>query len=108
MQSFTQEFKHVDRAILDGETEGFVRIHVRRGTPRILGATVVGTHAGELMRELSLAITNGIDLNRIASTLHCYPTHAVAIRQAADAYQRTRLTPFVARLFRKFLSWQRC
>lgn len=107
LQSFTQEFKHLDRAILDGETEGFVRIHVRRGTPRILGATVVGAHAGELAGELSLAITNGIGLHRIASTLHCYPTHAGAIRQVADAYQRTRLTPLVASLFRKFLAWQR-
>ena len=107
LQSFTQDFKHVDRAILDGETEGFVRIHVRRGTSRILGATVVGTHAGELAGELSLAITNGIGLHQIASTLHCYPTYAGAIRQAADAYQRTRLTPFIAGLFRKLLAWQR-
>jgi pyruvate/2-oxoglutarate dehydrogenase complex dihydrolipoamide dehydrogenase (E3) component len=107
IETFTQELAHVDRAILDGETEGFVKVHVKKGTPEIVGATVVAAHAGDLIGELSLAMTNGIGLNKIASTIHCYPTQAEAIKRVGDAYNRTRLTPFVAKLFKKLLAWQR-
>ncbi len=107
IETFTQDLSHVDRAILDGETEGFVKVHVKKGTPEIVGATVVAAHAGDLIGELSLAMTNGLGLNKIASTIHCYPTQAEAIKRVGDAYNRTRLTPFVAGLFKKLLAWQR-
>jgi len=97
----------VDRAIADGEEEGFVKVHVRRGTDRILGATIVARHAGEMIGELSLAIAAGIGLGRIAGVIHPYPTQAEAIRQVADAYNHTRLTPFVKGLFARFLAWRR-
>jgi pyruvate/2-oxoglutarate dehydrogenase complex dihydrolipoamide dehydrogenase (E3) component len=84
-----------------------VKVHVKKGTPEIVGATVVAAHAGDLIGELSLAMTNGIGLNKIASTIHCYPTQAEAIKRVGDAYNRTRLTPFVAKLFKKLLAWQR-
>jgi pyruvate/2-oxoglutarate dehydrogenase complex dihydrolipoamide dehydrogenase (E3) component len=107
IETFTQDLALVDRAILDGETVGFVKVHVKKGTPRIVGATVVAAHAGDLIGELSLAMTNGLGLNKIASTIHCYPTQAEAIKRVGDAYNRTRLTPFVAKLFKKLLAWQR-
>lgn len=107
IETFTQELAHVDRAILDGETEGFVKVHVKKGTPQIVGATVVAAHAGDLIGELSLAMTNDLGLNQIASTIHCYPTQAEAIKRVGDAYNRTRLTPFVAKLFKRLLAWQR-
>ena len=105
VETFTRELAHVDRAILDGRTDGFVRVHVRKGTDRIVGATVVAENAGDLISEISLAMTNKVGLGRIANTIHPYPTQAEAIRQAGDAYNRGRLTPLVKWLFGKWLAW---
>ena len=98
----------VDRAILEGETEGFVRVHVRKGTDEIVGATVVAPNAGDMIGELSLAMTKKIGLGSIANAIHPYPTQGEAVRKVGDLYGRTRLTPFVANLFKKWLSWSRC
>ncbi len=103
VRTFEVPLAEVDRAVADGADEGFVRIHVQAGTDRILGATVVARHAGEMIGELSLAMASGIGLGKIAGAIHPYPTQAEAIRKAADAYNRTRLTPRVARLFRVWL-----
>lgn len=102
--SFVRKFSEVDRAICEGEEEGFVKILVRKGTDRILGATVVARHAGEMVSELTLAVTSGIGLGKIATVIHPYPTQAEAIKQAADAYNRTRLTPLVKKLFAFWLA----
>jgi pyruvate/2-oxoglutarate dehydrogenase complex dihydrolipoamide dehydrogenase (E3) component len=107
VDTFTLSLKEVDRAILDGETEGFARIHVRRGTDRIIGATVVGAHAGEMMGEITLAMTRRIGLGAIAANIHCYPTQAEAIKKLGDLYQRSRLTPRVAAILRIILRWRR-
>jgi pyruvate/2-oxoglutarate dehydrogenase complex dihydrolipoamide dehydrogenase (E3) component len=107
IRTFVQEFAEVDRAILDGETEGLVKVHVREGTDKILGATIVGRHAGEMLPELTMAITQGIGLGRIARIIPTYPTQAEAIRKLGDAYNRTRLTPFVKGLFKRWLAWTR-
>jgi pyruvate/2-oxoglutarate dehydrogenase complex dihydrolipoamide dehydrogenase (E3) component len=93
--------------VLDGEEEGFVKVHVRKGTDKIVGATIVASHAGDLVSEITLAMAAGVGLGRIASVIHPYPTQAEAIRQLGDAYNRTRLTPFVKRLFATWLSWTR-
>ncbi|MEP6866038.1 MAG: mercuric reductase [Deltaproteobacteria bacterium] len=96
--TLTVPLAEVDRAVLDGETEGFARVHAdRKG--RILGATLVSRHAGETIGELALAMTHGLRLGALASTIHPYPTQAEAVRKLGDAYQRTRLTPRVRRLF---------
>jgi pyruvate/2-oxoglutarate dehydrogenase complex dihydrolipoamide dehydrogenase (E3) component len=105
--TFEQSFAHVDRAILDGDTAGFVRIHVRKGTDRIIGATIVARHAGEMIGELSLVMTARLGLKALGRTIHPYPTQAEAIRRAADAYNRSRLTPLVKWLLGKWLSWTR-
>ena len=102
-----EELAHVDRAILDGETDGFVKVHVRAGTDRIVGATVVARHAGDMISTLTLAMTAGLGLGALAKTIFPYPTQAEAIKRVADAYNRTRLTPFVKRLFEKWLAWRR-
>jgi pyruvate/2-oxoglutarate dehydrogenase complex dihydrolipoamide dehydrogenase (E3) component len=99
IDTFRQELHDLDRAILDGQTEGFVKIHVAQGTDRIVGATIVAAHAGDLISEITLAMTAGVGLGTLAKTIHSYPTQAEAIKRAADAYNRTRLTPFVKRLF---------
>lgn len=107
IDTFEQSLDHVDRAIVDSATTGFVRVHVRKGSDRIVGATIVGEHAGELIGELALAMSSGLGLGAIANTIHPYPTHSLAIKQVADAYSRTRLTPRVARLFRWLLRRRR-
>ena len=107
VDTFTQEMSMVDRAILDGETEGFVRVLVRKGTDEIVGATVVAAHAGELIGELTLAMKGKLGLKTIAGTIHSYPTQAEAIRKTGDAYNRARLTPLVKNIFKRWLAWQR-
>lgn len=104
VQTFTQELRHVDRAVLDGETDGFARVHVRAGSDHIVGATVVGAHAGEMISELTLAMRGGLGLGTIADTVHPYPTQAEAIKKIGDAYNRARLTPLVKWLFSKWLA----
>lgn len=107
VQTFVQELHAVDRAILDGETEGFVKVHVREGTDKLLGATIVARHAGEMLSELTLAMVGKLGLKTLAHTIHLYPTQAEAIKKTADAYNRTRLTPRVKSLFTKWLAWTR-
>ena len=104
---FTRELGEVDRAILEGRTNGLVRVLVRKGTDKIVGATIVAHNAGDMISELTLAMTHGLGLNQIASTIHPYPTQAEAIRQVGDAYNRTRLTPFAKSLFSRLMSWRR-
>lgn len=105
--TFTQQLDGVDRAILSGEDDGFVKIHVAKGSDKILGATVVGANAGDMIGELSLAMTNHIGLGAIANTIHPYPTVAEAIRKVGDLYNRTKLTPKVKSLMEKWLAWSR-
>jgi pyruvate/2-oxoglutarate dehydrogenase complex dihydrolipoamide dehydrogenase (E3) component len=107
VDTYVQRFVDVDRAVLEGETDGFVKVHVKKGTDRILGATIVARAAGEMLPELTLAIGSGIGLGRIARTIHPYPTRAEAIRKLGDQYGRTRLTPRVKRLFELWLRWSR-
>lgn len=107
LQTFMIPMCEVDRAIADGEEDGFVKIHVRQGADKILGATIVARHAGEMINELTLAMNKNIGLGSLASVIHPYPTQAEAIRKAADAYNRTRLTPFVKKLFQTLLKWTR-
>ena len=107
VETFTQELSKVDRAILDGETEGFVRVHVRKGTDRIVGATIVAAHAGDLIGELVLAMRSGLGLKTIGAAIHPYPTQAEAIRKTGDLYNRTRLTPVVKKLMERWLAWTR-
>ncbi len=107
VDTYVQHFADIDRAILAGETAGFVKVHTRKGTDRIVGATIVAPHAGDLIGELSVAMTHGLGLKALGRTIHPYPTQAEAIRKLGDQYNRTRLTPFVKSLFRKWLAWTR-
>ncbi|HBQ98126.1 MULTISPECIES: mercuric reductase [unclassified Roseofilum] len=91
----------VHRAIADGETEGFVKIHYLQGSDKIVGATIVARHAGDMISEVTTAIAGKIGLSQLSSTIHPYPTQAEAIKKAADAYKRTLLTPKT----KKFLSF---
>ena len=106
-KTFTRPFAEVDRAIVEGETEGFVRIHVKEGTDQILGASIVHPHAGDMISEITLAMQSKTGLGSLASVIHPYPTAAEAIRQAGDLYNRTRLTDTVKKIFRRLMAVKR-
>jgi len=107
VDTFTRRLEDVDRAILEGRTDGLARVHVRKGTDKIVGATIVAANAGDMIAEITLAMTHKLGLGRIASTIHPYPTQAEVIRQIGDAYNRTRLTPFAKSLFSRLMAWRR-
>lgn len=96
-----------DRSLADGETEGFVKVHTAKGSDKILGATIVAPHAGEIISELTLAMTHDLGLKAIVDTIHPYPTVAGAIRRVGDLYNRTRLTPTVEKVFSAWFNWSR-
>jgi pyruvate/2-oxoglutarate dehydrogenase complex dihydrolipoamide dehydrogenase (E3) component len=101
VESVTVPLSSVDRAILDGGDEGFLRVHVEKGSKegKILGATLVAEHAGDMIGELCLAVTHGIGLGKIASVIHPYPTQGEVVKKAADQWRRGKLTPTVKKVF---------
>ena len=105
--TISRAFDDVDRAIVDGETEGFVKIHVKQGKDQILGATIVGSHAGDMISEITVAMQSGMGLGKLANVIHPYPTAAEAIRQCGDAYNRSRLTPTVKAIFNRLMAFKR-
>ncbi len=82
-------------------------MHVKKGTDKILGGTIVASHAGEMISEVTVAMTNGVGLGALTNVIHPYPTQAEAIKAAAGLYTRTRLTPRVKRLFESWLRLSR-
>lgn len=98
IDTYVQPFSEVDRAILAGEDDGFVKLVTQQGSDEILGATIVASHAGDLISQITLAMKHKIGLGKIASVIHPYPTQAEAIRKLGDQYNRTRLTPTSRRL----------
>ena len=107
IDTWVQPLADVDRAITDGDADGFVKIHTKRGSDKIVGATIVARHAGDLISEISVAMAGRVGLGRLSSVIHPYPTQADAIRQVANAYNRTRLTPTVKRLFEGLMRLKR-
>ncbi|MCP4661376.1 MAG: FAD-dependent oxidoreductase, partial [bacterium] len=99
VDTITIPMSDVDRARLDGECEGFLRVHLRKGGDRILGATLVAARAGDMIGALGLAITHGLGLSKFSSTIFPYPTQGEIFRKAGDAWNRTRLTPAAKRFF---------
>lgn len=97
----------VDRAVVDGDENGFVVVYLKQGTDRILGATIVSRNAGEMISEVSVAMACDLGLKSLAKVIHPYPTKAEAIRKVADAYNRTRLTPTIKGLLARWLAWRR-
>jgi pyruvate/2-oxoglutarate dehydrogenase complex dihydrolipoamide dehydrogenase (E3) component len=102
IDTFTVPLHDVDRARLEGETEGFCRIHVRQGSDTIVGATIVAPNAGDMISEVTLCMTNDLGLAAIGKTMHPYPTQGEVLRKVADAWRRTKLTPTVKTLFSRY------
>ncbi len=107
IETYTRQFNEIDRAVTDGEEEGFVKIHTRKGKDKILGATIVSRHAGELISEITLAMLLGKGLKTLTNVIHPYPTQAEAVKQACGQYYAQKLTPFLKRLLKRWFAWKR-
>lgn len=105
--TISESLDRVDRAILDGEEDGFARVHYDKKTGKILGGTIVARHAGETIGELTLAMVAKQKVGVLSSTIHSYPTQAEALRKIGDAYMRAKLTPRVKKIFETWLAWRR-
>ena len=105
--TITEHLNHVDRAILDGEDDGFARVHYDKKTGKILGGTIVARHAGEMINELTLAMVAKQSVGILSSTIHSYPTQAEVLRKIGDGYMRAKLTPTVKKVFAHWLAWRR-
>lgn len=107
VETFQFSIGDVDRGRADDDLDSFVKVHVKKGTDKIVGATIVAGHAGDMISILTLAMNANIGLKQIASTIFPYPTQAEAIKKIADSYNRTRLTATVKKLFVQWFRWMR-
>lgn len=107
VDTFVQPLCEVDRAVLDGDTEGFAKVHVKRGTDIIVGATIVARNAGDMIAIYTTLMAHKHGLGALARVIQPYPTQAEAVRKTADMYHRTRLTPLVRHLMARWFAWQR-
>ncbi len=107
VDTFTFKLDEVDRAVLDGEDHGFARVHVKKGTDVIVGATIVAAHAGDMISEFTLAMKGGLGLGTITGTIHPYPTQAEVIKKVANAWRKTTLTESKKRFLEKLFAWRR-
>jgi len=107
LTTFEVPLSEVNRAVTDGEDAGFVKLHVKKGSDRIVGATIVASHAGEMVGEVTLAMVNKLGLRAILATIHPYPTQAEALKRAAGAYMRSRATPRMGRILERWMAWRR-
>lgn len=107
VDTFTFKLDEVDRAILDGEEDGFARVHVKKGTDQLVGATIVAAHAGEMISELTVAMKAGKGLSMITGTIHPYPTQAEVIKKVANAWRKTRLSERKKKMLSGWFKWNR-
>ncbi len=107
VETFTYKLDEVDRAILDGEDQGFARIHVKKGTDQLLGATIVASHAGDMISEFTLLMKSGKGLSTICGTIHPYPTQAEVVKKVANAWRKTTFTEGKKRMLSKLFAWMR-
>ena len=101
------ELDDLDRAIAESETAGFVKVLTPPGKDRILGVTIVGQHAGELLAEFTLAMKHGLGLNKILGTIHTYPTMAEANKFAAGEWRKKHKPDWALDLLGRYFRWRR-
>ncbi|MFQ5992049.1 MAG: mercuric reductase [Nitrospiraceae bacterium] len=107
VETFTFKLDEVDRAILDGEDEGFARVHVKKGTDKILGATIVAAHAGDMISEFTVLMKAGLGLSNLAGTIHPYPTQAEVSKKVANAWRKSTFTQGKKNILSKLFKWTR-
>ena len=107
VETYTAKLDEVDRAILDGEESGFARVHIQKGSDRILGATIVAAHAGEMINEFSVLMKAGAGAKVVAGTIHPYPTQAEVNKKAVNLWRKAHFTPRTKALLVKLFAWLR-
>src|SRR5574341_1409176 len=107
VETYTFKLEEVDRAILDGEDEGFARIHIQKGTDKILGATIVAAHAGDMINEFSVLMKAGAGAKTIASTIHPYPTQAEVNKKVVNLWRKAHFTQRTKKILIKLFAWMR-
>ncbi len=107
VETYTYKLDEVDRAILDGEDEGFARVHIEKGTDTILGATIVAGHAGDMIGEFSVAMKAGAGAKTIAGTIHPYPTQAEVNKKVVNLWRKAHFTQRTKNLLIKLFAWMR-
>jgi pyruvate/2-oxoglutarate dehydrogenase complex dihydrolipoamide dehydrogenase (E3) component len=107
VETYTYKLSEVDRALLEGEEEGFARIHVEKGTDTVLGATIVAAHAGELINELSVLMKAGAGVKTLAATIHPYPTQAEVSKKAANLWRKAHFSPRTKAWLTRLFGWMR-
>jgi len=107
VETYTYKLDEVDRAILDGEEDGFARVHIQKGTDTILGATIVAAHAGDMISEFSVAMKAGAGAKTIAATIHPYPTQAEVNKKAVNLWRKAHFAQRTKDLLIKLFVWMR-
>ncbi len=107
VETYTFKLDEVDRAILDGEDEGFARVHIQKGSDTILGATIVAAHAGEMIGEFSVLMKAGVGAKAIAGTIHPYPTQAEVNKKVVNLWRKAHFTPATRNRLMKLFAWMR-
>ncbi|NOR14765.1 MAG: FAD-containing oxidoreductase [Candidatus Aminicenantes bacterium] len=105
--TFIKGFEELDRAILDGEDQGFVKVHVKKGKDKILGATIVARHAGEMISQVTQAMVSGAGLKTLNNVIHPYPTQSEALRQVAAQYYVEKFSPALKKWLIRWFRWRR-
>ncbi len=104
---YTVSHADLDRALVEDETVGFLKVFTKKGSGQIIGATIVGAQAGERLAAVTLAMQNDIPLDKVAATMTPYPTWSDAFRHAADQFQRTKLKPRTVAILERWFRWLR-
>jgi pyruvate/2-oxoglutarate dehydrogenase complex dihydrolipoamide dehydrogenase (E3) component len=107
VETYTYRLDEVDRAILDGEEEGFARVHIQKGTDKILGATIVAAHAGDLISEFTALIKAGAGAKTLAGTIHPYPTQAEVNKKVVNLWRKAHFTEGQKRMLKRWFEWTR-
>ncbi len=107
VETYTYMLNEVDRAILDGEEEGFARVHIQKGTDKILGATIVASHAGDMINEFSVLMKSGAGVKTIAATIHPYPTQAEVNKKVVNLWRKAHFTARTKTMLTRLFAWLR-
>jgi pyruvate/2-oxoglutarate dehydrogenase complex dihydrolipoamide dehydrogenase (E3) component len=107
METYTFNLNEVDRAVLDGQETGFARIHVQKGSDKILGATIVAAHAGDLINEFSVVMKAGKGAKTIAGTIHPYPTQAEVNKKVVNLWRKAHFSPATRSKLVRLFAWMR-
>ena len=107
VETYTYKLDEVDRAILDGEEEGFARIHIQKGTDKIIGATIVAAHAGDMISEFSVLMKSGAGAKTLAGTIHPYPTQAEVNKKVVNLWRKAHFSLGTKSWLTKLFAWMR-